>query len=275
MSADATPFDDPAAWHALGEALRGLARQEILPRFHHVRATTKADGSPVTEADRAMQGAMADWLARHWPTYAFLGEESACRSQERALAAAEGCWILDPLDGTTNFTHGFELFATSLALSIDGRVVLGLVYDPIRDELFGARRGRGAELDGHPLRIGQVPERLGDCLALIDFKRLPPALARALAAEAPYASQRNLGTVALDWCWLAAGRADLYLHGGQKLWDHAAGHLIFTEAGGAATTLTGEPIAADTLAPLSAVAAGSASLLARWRRALDELDAHS
>ncbi len=270
-----TPFDDAAAWQALGEALRELARAEILPRFHHVRATAKADGSPVTEADRAMQRAMAGWLGDHWAEYAFLGEESACQVQENALAAAGGCWILDPLDGTTNFTHGFELFASSLALAIGGEVVLGLVYDPIRDELFGARRGRGAELNGRPLSLGAAPERLGDCLALVDFKRLPPALARALAAKPPYASQRNLGTVALDWCWLAAGRADLYLHGGQKLWDHAAGHLIFTEAGGVATTLEGHPIGADTLAALSAVAAPDADLLARWRRALYELEALS
>ncbi len=260
-----TPFADEAAWRRLLALVRERAREELMRRFRHVRVRYKADGSPVTEADRAMQAAMAAALSGQWPEYGFLGEESACEVQEAALGSRAGCWILDPLDGTTNYAHGFELFAVSLALQVGGEVVLGVVHDPVRDETFAARRGRGAELDGRPLRLGPGPQRLEACLALVDYKRLPPAVARALAVDPPYASQRNLGSVALDWCWMAAGRADLYLHGGQKLWDYAAGQLIFDEAGGASCTLEGTPVPSPEMTARSALAAPSPELLALWR----------
>ena len=262
------PFSDPDQWRLLKEGLASLAEEEVMRRFHRVVASRKQDGSLVTEADRAMQGAVQAFLADHWPRYAFLGEESSPAAQDQALKKTCGCWILDPLDGTTNFIHGFELFSVSLALLVDGEVVLGIVLDPLRGEVFAARRGLGAELNGDPLRIEAVPGRLDACLALVDYKRLPVSLATALVADSPFASQRNLGTVALDWCWLAAGRADLYLHGGQKLWDYAAGHLIFSEAGGAACTLEGEPIPVPATGPRSAVAAGGSSLLRRWMERL-------
>ena len=265
-----TPFAEQAAWDRLKEALRSLARRELMSRFHHVRVMFKEDGSLVTEADRAMQQAVMYYLAHHWPEYAFLGEESSCNSQERALTRSEGCWILDPLDGTTNFAHGFEMFTCSLALSVGEEVVLGIVYDPVRDELFAARRGMGAELDGEPMRIRLAAQTMAASLALVDYKRLPVNLAVALVEEPPFASQRNLGTVALDWCWMAASRADIYLHGGQKLWDYAAGQLIFAEAGGVSSTLDGEPLQAHATTVRSAVAAGSAGLHARWVKHLEK-----
>ncbi|HID46358.1 MAG TPA: inositol monophosphatase [Chromatiaceae bacterium] len=259
-----TPFGCEPDWLRLKEGLMAIAREEVMSRFHHVRATLKQDGSLVTEADNAMQQAVEGFLGEHWPQYAFLGEESPQQTQDAALLQSSGCWILDPLDGTTNYSHGFEMFSVSLALLVAGEVVLGIVLDPLREELFAARRGMGAELGDQPLRIRTVPESLDCCLALVDFKRLPPTLASSLATNPPFASQRNLGTVALDWCWLAAGRADLYLHGGQKLWDYAAGHLIFREAGGAACTLKKDPIPVLSTMPRSAVAAGNDRLLQIW-----------
>jgi len=264
VSLERTPFAEENPWRALQALLRSLARREILPRFHHVKARLKGDGSLVTEADGAMQRAVEEALRERWPQYALLGEESSCQLQDRALAQAGGCWILDPLDGTTNFAHGFEIFCTSLALAVGGEVVLGLVYDPLHDELFAARRGRGAELGGLSLRLESAPAALDRALALIDFKRLPADVAAALAVNPPYASQRNLGSVALEWCWLAAARADLYLHGGQKLWDYAAGQLIFSEAGGASCTLEGEAVPRLVMTPRSAVAAADSSLLEPW-----------
>ena len=263
-----TLFVHDGDWLRLKQGILEIAGAEVMSRFHHVRATLKADGSLVTEADKAMQRAVESFLGKHWPEYAFLGEESTCQVQDEALLQTGGCWILDPLDGTTNFSHGFEMFSVSLALLVGGEVVLGLVLDPLRGELFAARRGKGAERGGLPLRIATVPESLGACLALVDFKRLPEPLASFMAVHPPYASQRNLGTVALDWCWLAAGRADIYLHGGQKLWDYAAGHLIFREAGGAACTLEGEPVPVLDTCPRSAVAAGSQALLDAWMEAI-------
>ena len=258
------PFLEEGAWRDLKEMVRRTAERELMGRFHRARVSFKADGSPVTEADRAMQQVMARNLSRRWPEYGFLGEEASCAVQQRALERARGCWILDPLDGTTNFAHGFELFSCSLALLVGKQVVLGIVHDPVRDETFAARRGMGAELNGLPLRIGTAPECLDAALALVDYKRLPRGLAAALATEPPFASQRNLGSVALDWSWLAAGRADLYLHGGQKLWDYAAGHLIFSEAGGASCTFDREPVPLPAMESRSAVAAASARLLERW-----------
>ena len=258
------PFTEPAAWQKLKTGLRQLAQSELLPRFRHVEATRKADGSLLTEADEAMQTAVQQFLQTHWPEFAFLGEESDPQAQTEALNAPTGCWILDPLDGTTNFAHGCPLFATSLALVIANRVVLGLVYDPIRDELFSALQGQGAFLNDQPLQCSRPLRPLAQCLALVDFKRLTPSLATALATQPPFASQRNIGAVVLDWCWLAAGRADLYLHGGQGLWDYAAGQLILAEAGGASATLQGEPVWNGTLQKRSAVCATSSQQLQLW-----------
>jgi len=256
--------EDQSQWVALQQLLRETAQEQVMGRFCRVQVSYKADGSPVTEADRAMQQVLAEKLQRHWPQYGFLGEESSCSLQRQALGTAGGCWVLDPLDGTTNFAHGFEFFSCSLALVDASGSVVGLVYDPVRNELFAARRGLGAERDGSALSLHSVPATLSEALALVDFKRLPSSMAIFLAAQPPYASQRNLGSVALEWCWMAAGRADLYLHGGQKLWDYAAGQLIFEEAGGASATLQGEPIPCHSMDPRSVMAAGSEMLLRAW-----------
>ncbi|WP_456380352.1 inositol monophosphatase family protein [Thiolapillus sp.] len=266
---ETTPFAAELPWSRLKEMVRMLSKKELMSRFHRVSARHKADGSLVTAADRAMQQAVELFLHEQWPEYAFLGEESECETQNRALAQRQGCWILDPLDGTTNFIHGFELFSCSLALAISGEVVLGIVYDPVRDEIFAARRGLGAELNGQPLGISGTARSLDSSLALVDYKRLPCSLAASLVEAPPFASQRNLGSVALDWCWMATSRADLYLHGGQKLWDYAAGQLIFSEAGGASCTLDAEPVPANSMEPRSAVAAGTSALLGLWMAHLD------
>ncbi|WP_294947195.1 inositol monophosphatase [Sulfurivirga sp.] len=265
-----SPLESDADWQLLQDEFRRLARQELLPRFRHVGATVKADGSLLTEADEAMQQATQRFLTSTWPRFRFLGEESSPEEQQAALNGPDGCWILDPLDGTTNFAHGCPLFASSLALSVAGEIRLGLVYDPVRDELFAARKGRGATLNDAPLKLENSLNDAKRALALIDFKRLPKPLAARLATEAPYASQRNIGAVVLDWCWLAAGRAELYLHGGQGLWDYAAGQLILHEAGGASCTLEGEPVANGTLTKRSAVAAASPALLEDWMRVLTD-----
>lgn len=263
--------EDQSQWLTLQRLLRETAQEQVMGRFRRVQVSYKADGSPVTEADRAMQQVLAEKLQRQWPQYGFLGEESSCSLQRQALGTAGGCWVLDPLDGTTNFTHGFEFFSCSLALVDASGSVLGLVYDPVRDELFAARRGLGAERDGMALSLHSAPATLAKALALVDFKRLAPPMAISLATQPPYASQRSLGSVALEWCWMAAGRADLYLHGGQKLWDYAAGQLIFEEAGGASATLKGEPIPRHSMEPRSVMAAGSEMLLRAWSRFLSSL----
>ncbi len=254
---------------ALSTLLREAAEAELLPRFARTERELKADGSIVTEADLAMQERVQSALAAQWPGIGFLGEEMPAAAQRAQLAAADaGLWCLDPLDGTSNFAAGLPFFSVSLALLVGGTAVLGLVYDPVRRECFSARRGAGAWLNGDPLgaRVPRLP--LARAIAAVDFKRLPARLASRLAAAPPYSSQRSLGSVALDWCWVAAGRFHVYVHGSQKLWDYAAGELVLAEAGGHSCTLEGEPVFAAEVAPRSAVAALDDTLFGAWRTAL-------
>jgi myo-inositol-1(or 4)-monophosphatase len=260
-----SPFRDQRQWETLCAGITELARQEIMPRYEHVLATVKADGSLLTEADTSMQRATRLFLEMHWPQFEFLGEESNPDARKAALRSPRGCWVLDPLDGTSNFASGIPVFTVSLALVVEGRVVVGLVYDPVRKELFAARQGLGAELNGSPLRAATVKRQVRECIGIVDFKRLDRALAIRLATEPPYASQRSIGSVALDWCWIAAGRGQLYCHGSQNIWDYAAGHLILAESGGASATFDGEPVFVPEVTKRSAIAATTPALFAEWR----------
>lgn len=252
----------------LSGMLRAAASREILPRFQRVVAQAKADGSLVTQADLGVQAIIRAELEQAFPGVPLLGEEMSGEEQRALLASADGgFWCLDPLDGTSNYAGGFPYFCISLALLRGGRARLGLVLDPVRDECFAAALGSGAWLNGRPLAPPFPGTDLGECLAIVDLKRLPESLLARLGAGAPYRSLRSLGSVALEWCWLAAGRARLYLHGGQRLWDFAAGRLIASEAGVRSQLLQpgGQPVTDElALTPRLAVAAANPDLLAKW-----------
>ena len=261
------------ALETLREIVRTAARMELLPLFAEVARHIKHDGSVVTEADVAMQHRLKSDLAQRWPEYDFLGEEMAGHEHERLTATtSKGLWCVDPLDGTSNYATGIPFFAVSLALLVDGRPEIGLVHDPVRDECFMARRGQGARLND--IALGEheppLPDVLRRCIAAVDFKRLAAPLGARLGARPPYGSQRNFGASSLEWCWLADGRFHLYLHGGQKLWDYAAGHLILAEAGGSACTLDGEEVFSHSLKPRSVVAAATPALFSAWKAWVDE-----
>ena len=249
----------------LQEIVVAAGAEELLPRFARVERAHKADGSVLTEADLAVQARIAGQLRERWPETVFLGEEMAADEQQALLRSDRPAWCLDPLDGTRNFSSGIPYFCISLALLQGGAVALGLVYDPVRAECFTASRGQGAWLNDAPLMLEPCGLELGHTTALIDFKRLDGALATRLATEIPYASQRSFGSVALDWCWLAAGRCHLYLHGRSQLWDYAAGQLNLQEAGGYSRTLQGEPVFTRALTPRSSVAAVDEPLYRAWR----------
>jgi myo-inositol-1(or 4)-monophosphatase len=255
------------------DLLREAAATEIMPRFHHVQTSAKADGSVVTETDAAVQSHLTQALARHFPGIPLLGEEMTADEQQRLLGNADRpVWVLDPLDGTSNYAGGFPGFGISLALIDGGQIVLGAILDPIRDECFCAMRGAGAWCNGRSIAPFAPGPGLGDCLAMIDFKRLPPARIPALFRPGGFRSQRNLGTAALEWAWLAAGRFQLYLHGGQKLWDYAAGYLIATEAGVATRRYRPYGTAPATwidLEPRLMVAATTPDLLDQWLAFVD------
>lgn len=249
----------------LADCVRRAAREELLPRFTRVTQEHKADGSILTEADLAIDARLRMDLAQHWPEIGFLSEEMDAAAQQRLLDARERpLWCLDPLDGTSNFAAGIPFFGVSLALLCDGQVEIGLIYDPIRDECFTARRGAGAWLNATRLHTAAIDLPLKTCIALIDLKRLAPELRRRLTDTPPYHSQRNFGSCALEWAWLAAGRGHVYLHGGQKLWDFAAGTRLLAEAGGTSFTLDGEAVFVARLAARSAVASPDPALARTW-----------
>jgi len=249
----------------LSEVVIQTAQEELVPRFAEVARTHKTDGSIVTAADLAMQAALMRELAVRWPQYRLLGEEMAESEQKQVWDhPGPGIWVLDPLDGTSNFATGIPFFSVSLALTIGGDPVLGVVLDPMRNECFTAERGEGAWLNGARLHSDVPSLPLRRSIAVVDFKRLSDPLAARLGAEPPFGSQRNFGSSALDWCWLAADRYQVYLHGGQKLWDFAAGSLIFEEAGGHAVTLEGECVYCGGFEPRSVVAALDETLFKEW-----------
>jgi myo-inositol-1(or 4)-monophosphatase len=249
----------------LEQIIREAAKRELLPRFHHVAQQLKSDGSIVTEADLAMQQRMLDELQQCWPQIPLLGEEMSSAEQQYLLDTSDaGLWLLDPLDGTSNFAAGIPYFCVSLALMRRGEVELAIIYDPLRDECFSAEKGKGAWLNSEPLIAPRAMRSLQQGIALIDLKRLSPELVARVVVDPPYSSQRNLGSGALDWCYVATGRVDVYLHGGQKLWDYAAGQLILQEAGGHASTLEGDAVLVNRLMPRSVVAAADGENYQQW-----------
>jgi myo-inositol-1(or 4)-monophosphatase len=217
-----------------------------------------------------MQASVVAELTQRWPDIAVLGEEMTAEQHAALMQQSHGrIWLLDPLDGTSNYAAGLPYFSVSIALMEQGKVVLALVYDPLRDECFTAEAGKGASLNDVPLKLADCDlPPLSKCLAAVDFKRLDSAMATRLAASPPYASQRSLGSVALDLCWLAAGRFHVYLHGRHQIWDYAAGHRILAEAGGLQTTLDGTIADVANMQSRSTAAAGNESLMQAWCDAL-------
>jgi len=213
-------------------AVKLVTAEEIMPRYLKVAHQHKSDGSLCTEADIATQSALTKKLQAIL-NVPVLGEEMTEAEQcSQWDAGQHGLWCIDPIDGTSNFVRGLPYFAVSVALLREGKSVLGVVYDPLAKEIFAAEQDRGAYLNGEKLVSRETVGALDEALACVDLKRLKKKIVTQLATQPPYASQRNFGASALDWCYNAAGRYDLYLHGGQKLWDYAAGSLIYSESGG-------------------------------------------
>ncbi|MDQ7058970.1 MAG: inositol monophosphatase family protein [Ghiorsea sp.] len=213
----------------------------LLPAFISQTSvqTRKSDGSIVTETDEKAQQFIQDELAKLDERIGFLGEEMSMEEQLQALHHGGKFWCVDPLDGTGNFTTPMPLFAISIALIEDGKPVLACIYDPVRDEMFSAVRGQGFSFNGETQIPIPISKPLSDCIGFVDFKRLNTPLAIKLVTEKHYRSQRNIGTCALEWAWLAAGRAQFIVHGGQKLWDYAAGLLLAEEAACIVTDFAG------------------------------------
>lgn len=249
----------PANRHsrAVAELLGEVGRDILMPAFaaDGGAAATKQDGSVVTETDLHCQNFIRERLAKLDADIRFLGEEMEEHEQQDCLRRGGRFWCVDPLDGTSNFTADFPCFASAVALIEEGRPVLACIHDPVRDETFEAVAGGGAFLNGRPMYASRS-HALSQAVGFIDFKRLSDALRLKLAGGKTYRSQRNIGSCALEWAWLAAGRGQFIIHGGQKLWDFSAGSLLAAEAGAVTTDLDGrDPFAGAHL--VSSIVAGA------------------
>ena len=209
-----------------------------LNRLESLTVASKGRNDFVTEVDHAAEHEIISTIRRHYPQHAFLAEESG------ASGESDTVWIIDPLDGTTNFMHGFPVFAVSIACQIKGRLEHAVVYDPMRGELFTASRGAGAHLENHRLRVSKARTLEGALLATGFPYRADSLYADAYFAMLKAVSQhaagvRRPGAAALDLAYVAAGRVDAFWEFGLSPWDTAAGTLLIQEAGGRIGTLTG------------------------------------
>lgn len=225
---------------AVIDLLHEAGQHILLPAFHGHEDTTvtKSDGSVVTETDLRCQAFIRKRLQALAPEIRFLGEEMTEDEQKACLQQDDRFWCVDPLDGTSNFTAAFPCFASSVALIEHGRTILACIHDPVRGESFHAVKGGGAWLNGSVIHTSAT-QVLRQSIGFIDFKRLPQQLSGRLAGNKSYRSQRNIGSCALEWGWLASGRGQFILHGGEKLWDYAAGCLLVEEAGGIVSDFNG------------------------------------
>ncbi|MCS7157088.1 MAG: inositol monophosphatase [Blastocatellia bacterium] len=194
----------------------------------------------VTEVDLLSESLIKERIAAHYPRHAILAEESGHQG-----GTSEYRWLIDPLDGTTNYAHGYPFFCVALALEYQGEIVLGVVYDPLREELFVAERGAGATLNGRPIRVSRT-ETLAQGLLATGFPytiRSRPDESLAYFARFVKTAQaiRRDGSAVLDLCYLACGRFDGFWELGLKPWDMAAGALMVEEAGGRVTRFDGSP----------------------------------
>lgn len=211
-------------------------------RLHRLDVQRKGQNDFVSEVDLAAERDIIETIRKHYPDHSVLAEESG--QTEGRGGESEFTWIIDPLDGTTNFLHGFPQFAVSIAVQRRGRVEHGVVYDPLRQELFTTSRGEGAQLDGRKIRVSS---HIGLEGALIgtgfpyraNLHWLDNYMAMMKAVMQQTAGIRRPGSAALDLAYVAAGRLDAFWEIGLSPWDTAAGTLLITEAGGMIGTLTG------------------------------------
>jgi myo-inositol-1(or 4)-monophosphatase len=203
-----------------------------LDRVHSLDVTTKRRHDYASEVDRQAEQAIVRELRHAWPRCAILAEEGGASGP----ATAKQTWVIDPLDGTSNFLRGIPHFAVSLAMLEDGEIQHGVVFDPLRNELFTASRGSGAQLNGRRIRVGERTSLEGGIIATgFPFRQpehQPAHLAMLANVLAEAEDIRRAGSAALDLAWTACGRLDGFFEIGLAPWDIAAGALLVREAGG-------------------------------------------
>ena len=216
----------------------------LVQRLGSAKITNKGDINLVTEADIAAENLIIERIRSHYPQHGILAEESG----EAVLVGgqkSEWKWIIDPLDGTTNYAHGYPCFCVSIALELSGQLEIGVVYDPMRDEMFAAERGQGATLNDRRIRVSSV-EELNQAMLCTGFPynvRERPDFAREFTNFTMIAQAvRRDGSAALDLAYVACGRFDGFWEDGLNPWDVAAGALLIFEARGKVTNYNNEPV---------------------------------
>lgn len=210
-----------------------------------LQVSNKGDIDLVTEADLASEKLIIERIRSHYPRHSILAEESGASEITTGNTAAEWKWIIDPLDGTTNYAHGYPCFCVSIGLERAGKLELGVVYDPLRNEMFAAERGQGATLNERPVRVSTVDElnRAMLCTGFPYNVRERPDFARDFSNFTMKAQAvRRDGSAALDLAYIACGRFDGFWEDGLNPWDLAAGVLLIEEAGGKVSDFQGAPL---------------------------------
>jgi myo-inositol-1(or 4)-monophosphatase len=218
----------------------GRFLKQHVGRIQQIDRKLGQDTNLVTEVDRRAELMIVERIKKRYPHHGFFGEEFGEQEQ-----TAEYKWIIDPLDGTTNFTHGLPIFCVSIGLEVHGELHLGVVYDPNLDELFVAQKGKGAYLNNRRLRVSRTT-RLSESLLVTGFPydiktKTDSILVHFENFLKEAQAVRRLGSAALDLCYVAAGRFDGYWENALNPWDMAAGVLMVQEAGGTCTDLRGFP----------------------------------
>lgn len=215
----------------------GAVQMEHLHEVHKIEFKDKKN--LVTEVDKQCERLIVDGVRAQFSDHDVLGEEGEGERKE-----SDYCWIIDPLDGTTNYTHQFPFFDVSIGLSNKGEIICGVIYDPSRDELFAAEKGKGARLGGKPIHVSKTTH-LKDALMATGFAYVDhesPRVGNVDEFEAFVKSAqavRRPGAAAIDLAYLACGRLDGFWEPNLKPWDMAAGALIITEAGGKLSSYDG------------------------------------
>jgi myo-inositol-1(or 4)-monophosphatase len=220
------------------EAARAAGRiiTKAFERPDLIKKTSKGERDFATDTDFKAEQVIIDAIRKAYPKHAILAEESGAQGKD------EFTWIIDPLDGTKNFAHSLPHFAISIALAVKGRVEQAVIYDPMRDELFTASLGRGAQLNGRRLRM--EARAFDDALVSISYPNPSQSeamqVATMIARVSPHiGAMRNTGSAVLDLAYIAAGRLDACFANKLKPWDHSAGILMIQEAGGFVTDWKG------------------------------------
>jgi myo-inositol-1(or 4)-monophosphatase len=232
------PVRDVALQAALeaGEILRDNFGQVQSLRF-------KSEVDLVTETDERCEQAIVDLIRQRFPKHRILAEEGSVGGDDDHHR-----WIVDPLDGTTNYAHGLPIFCVSIAYEQDGQVLVGVIYDPLREELFLAEKGRGVTLNGRRLAVSMTSVLLSSLTTTgfpYDRQDLPRAVRQFAMLSLKGRAVRRLGSAALDAAYVAAGRFDCYWEASVSPWDVAAGSLMVLEAGGQVTDLVGRPFSLE------------------------------